>query len=134
MRHVTCDASGVPLPRLGIGSDQRRAPRVEVLMRVKGELVSLDTPIVIHDLSRTGFAAISEKGFETGQTLDFRLVADGGPAVRVTARAVHSRPAPRARGAYITGFMFLPGKLTGLVPQALIDQLIEAVTEPVPCF
>lgn len=103
-------------------------------MRVKGELVSLDAPIVVHDLSRTGFAALSEKGFGAGQTLDFRLVADGGPAVRVSARAVHSRPAASAPGTYITGFMFVPGKLTGLVPQALIDRLIDAVTEPVPCF
>ena len=103
-------------------------------MRVKGELVSLDEPIVIHDLSRTGFAAINQKGFAPGEMLDFRLVADGGPAVRVTARAVHSRPLPNAPGTRVTGFMFVPGKLTGLVPQALIDQLISAVTEPVPCF
>ena len=103
-------------------------------MRVKGELVSLDQPIVIHDVSRTGFAALSETGFAPGETLDFRLVADGGPALRLTARAVHSRLARNSPDMYVTGFMFVPGELTGLVPQALIDQLITAITEPVPCF
>ena len=52
----------------------------------------------------------------------------------MTARAVHSRVARHSPELYVTGFMFVPGELTGLVPQALIDQLIAAVTEPVPCF
>ena len=103
-------------------------------MRVKGELVSLDEPIVIHDVSRTGFAALNETGFAPGETLDFRLVVDGGPALRLTARAVHSRLARNSPDMHVTGFMFVPGELTGLVPQALIDQLIAAVTDPVPCF
>jgi hypothetical protein len=105
-----------------------------VYMQVRGELVSLNTPIVIHDLSRTGFAVVSPTPFEKGETLDFRLLGDDGPGVRVTACAVHSRPVDGAPGLHVSGFRFIPGKLTRLVPQASIDQLIAAVSAFAPCL
>jgi hypothetical protein len=110
------------------GRDQRRAPRVEVLMRVKGHLVALDAPIVIHDLSRTGFSVLSKTPFDAGQTLDFRLESADGQIVGVTARAIHTRPMPGPPGLYLSGFTFVAGRLTGRVPHILIDQLIETVT------
>jgi hypothetical protein len=116
------------------GRDQRRSPRIEVLMRVKGQLVAVDTSVLIHDLSRTGFGALSQVRFQAGQTLDFRLVGDDASPVDVTARAVHTQPLPQRPGWYRTGFMFVPGRLMGLVPQILIDQLIAAVTAEVPCL
>lgn len=109
------------------GAERRRSPRIDVKKRVKGQLVELDTEIIIHDLSRTGFAVVSETNFEAGQLLDFRLEAYGSPEVTVTAEAVHSRPLYPSPNLYLTGFRFLPGKLTGVVPQARIDRLIEAV-------
>jgi hypothetical protein len=121
-------ASGTNLP------DSRRAPRIDVLTRVEGRLVALNTPVIIHDLSRTGFAVVSQCEFEPGQLLDFQLVADEGPSIKVTAEAVHSRPMHTGAGLYLSGFKFVPGKLTGMVPQALIDRLIEAVSPSGPCF
>lgn len=109
------------------GRDLRRAPRVDVLTRVRGELLPIDAPITILNLSRTGFAMVSELSFLPGQSLDFRLTAANGVIVSVTAQAVHHRPHPKARGQYLTGFRFVPGRLTGIVPQAAIDQLIDAV-------
>jgi hypothetical protein len=103
-------------------------------MRVRGELVSLNVPIVVHDLSRTGFSVVSQTPFEKGQTLDFRLVGDDGPGVKVTACAVHSRPVHGSPGLHLSGFMFMPGRLTGMVPQASIDQLIAAVSLVSACF
>jgi hypothetical protein len=117
------------------GRDQRRAPRIDVLMRVNGETSALETPILIHDLSRTGFAVISQIPFEPGQVLDFRLAADHEAPVSVTAQAVHSRPFGAAPGLNLTGFTFVPGRITGLVPHVLIDRLIAAVSgAPVPCL
>jgi hypothetical protein len=114
----------------GIGADQRRSPRIEVWRQVKGHLIELDTPIVVHDLSRTGFAVVSEAGFEPGDTLEFRLEADRpGTAFRVAARAVHTRPSPQQPGLFLTGFMFIPSPILGVVPQAQIDRLISLVTE-----
>jgi hypothetical protein len=116
------------------GRDQRRSPRVDVLMRVEGELVEVKTPIVVHDMSMTGFAVISEVAFPAGETLDFRLVADG-EVVSVTAESVHTLPARDASGLHLSGFKFIPGRLTGLVPRVKIERLISAVNGPaVSCF
>ncbi len=98
-------------------------------MRVKGRLAALDTPILVHDLSRTGFAVVSPIAFQTGETLDFRLVGEDGSAVGVTAQAVNTRPLP-ATNLHVSGFMFVPGRVTEVVPQVLIDQLIAAVSGP----
>ena len=111
------------------GRERRQSPRIEVARRVKGNLVVLDTEIVIHDLSRTGFAVVSELRFDEGQLLDFRLSTTGSPDVTVAAEAVHSRPLPPSRHLYLTGFRFLAGKMTGQVPQSRIDRLIEAVVD-----
>ena len=103
-------------------------------MRVKGRLAAVNTPILVRDLSQTGFAVISEVAFRAGETLDFRLEGTSGSEIAVTAEAVHSRVFPGPRRLHLSGFRFVPGKLTGVVPRVLIDQLIDAVTESVPCF
>jgi PilZ domain len=103
------------------------------MRRVNGVLASVDTPIFVHDLSRTGFAVVSRIIFEPGETLDFRLVADDGMEVRVTAQAVHTRPFDRKPGLHLSGFEFVAGT-SGFVPHVQIDRLIEAVTPFVSHF
>src|SRR5262245_60131757 len=100
-------------------------------MRVNGQVVALDVPIVVHDMSRSGFAVASYIAFEPGQTLDFRL--DSPPdltIVSVSAEAVHTRRIPGAAEMYLTGFKFVAGPLIGSLPQASIDRLMEAITTP----
>jgi len=104
-------------------------------MHVRGRIVPVGAPIHIRDLSRTGFAVESQLPFERGQTLGFRLTAADAPPVLVNARAIHTRPLPDRPGLHLSGFQFVAGELTGLVPHALIDQLIAVVSGPaVPCF
>ena len=109
--------------------ERRQSPRIEVARRVQGKLIALDAKIVIHDLSRTGFAVVSPLRFDRGQLLDFRLSATGSPDVTVAAEAVHSRPLHPSPNLFLTGFRFLAGKMTGQVPQSRIDRLIEAVVD-----
>jgi len=124
-----------PLAVPAAGRDRRRDVRVDVFTRVKGQLVRPETPILVHDLSRSGFAVISQLAFDAGQLLDFRLIGDDGTAVTVTAQAIHSARMPSNQGLFLSGFMFVPGRLTGLVPQALIDRLIATVADPgTQCF
>jgi hypothetical protein len=118
------------MPTRSGGRDQRRAPRIDVLLRIRGHLVSLDAPIVVHNLSRSGFAVLSETPFTSGETLDFQLTAEDGSTAYVTAEAVHTQPLPQASNLYLSGFKFVPGALTGLVPQVIIDRLIDAVATP----
>ena len=97
-------------------------------MRVKGELTLVEAPLLVHDLSRTGFAVVSTLRFDAGEALDFRLFGPEASDVVVTAEAVHSRPMRNAPHLHLTGFKFVPGRQTGLLPQASIDHLIAAVT------
>jgi len=125
----------MPSGRAGIGRDQRRAPRVDVIMHVRGQVVPVGAPIHVHNLSRTGFAVVSRLPFERGQTLGFRLTAADAPPVLVNARAIHTRPLHDRPELHLSGFQFVAGELTGLVPHALIDQLIAAVSGvAVPAF
>ncbi len=111
------------------GAERRKSPRIDVVQRVRGEVVRLDAEIVVHDLSRTGFAVVSKLMFEPGTLLDFRLSAEGSPDVTVSAEAVHTRALHPSPDLYLTGFKFLPGKMTGVVPQTRIDRLIAAVLD-----
>lgn len=106
----------------------RRAPRVEVRTRVRGELTEIGAPITICNLSRSGFAVLSEVAFERGQRLDFQLSSADGLTISVSAEAVHHRPVPKMPGHHLTGFKFVPGRLLNVVPQAMIDRLIDAVS------
>ena len=109
------------------GREQRRSPRIEVLKRVKGTLVPVGAPIIMHDLSRTGFAVVSHVMFKSGDELDFQLVGEA-EAISISARAVHSRAYAGSPNLYLTGFEFVPGELTGMIPQSKIDRLLEAVS------
>ncbi len=113
---------------LGLQSrNQRRSPRVDVLLRVKGELVPVGFPIRIFNLNRTGFAVLSEVRFRAGERLNVRLTSIGGPSVLVSAAAVHTAPRPSAPGLYQTGFVFLPDHPSGTVPEDAIRELLAAV-------
>ena len=109
------------------GPNKRRAPRIDVLRRVSGRLIPIDRPIVVHDLSRAGFGAVSQIAFRPGDILDFRLDS-ATESVTVSARVVHTRPVPGSPEHFFTGFEFVQGHLLGLTQEAGIDRLIEAVT------
>ena len=113
---------------LGLHSrNQRRSPRVDVLLRVRGELVPVSFPIRIFNLNRTGFAVLSQVRFRPGERLDFRLTGIRGPSVHVTAAAVHTQSLPGAPGRYVTGFTFQPRGSSDAVPEAAIRELLAAV-------
>lgn len=107
--------------------NQRRSPRVDVLLRVKGELVPVRFPITLFNLNRTGFAALSEVRFRTGDRLTVRLTGIRGPSVLVSAAAVHSESRPGSPGLYLSGFIFQPDQKGGVVPEADIRELLAAV-------
>ena len=100
---------------------------MDVLLRVRGELVALGFPVRILNLNRTGFAVLSEVRFRAGERLDFRLTDIHGGSVHVTAAAVHTQPLRSSPGRYLTGFTFQAGRSGGGVPEAAILQLISSL-------
>ena len=107
--------------------NQRRSPRVDVLLRVNGELVPADFEIAIANISRTGFALISAAMFRAGDRVNFRLTPKKGAAVLVTAAAVHTQTLPESPGRFVTGFTFEPDGPGGTLPDDAIRELIAAV-------
>jgi hypothetical protein len=100
---------------------------VDVLLRVKGELVPIGVPVRILNLNRSGFAVLSEVRFRSGQRLHIRLTGPGAPTVHVTAVAVHTQSRPTSPGVYMTGFMFRPERPDADVPETAIRELLTAV-------
>ena len=86
--------------------DQRRAPRIDVLRRVSGTLVPLDSPVHVHDISRTGFGAVSHIDFRSGDILDFRLEV-GQERFTIAARVVRTRPVANSAELFFAGFEFI---------------------------
>lgn len=109
------------------GRNQRRSPRIDVLLRVRGALVPAGFPITILNVNRTGFAVLSQAWFRAGDRVDLRLRALAGPSVQVTGAAVHAEPVHGSPGLYQTGFTFEPERPGSDVPEADILQLVAAV-------
>jgi hypothetical protein len=109
------------------GRNERRSPRIDALLRVRGELVPAGVPITIVNVNRTGFAVLSEVWFRSGDRLELRLTAIDGPSVHVTGAAVHAQPLRSSPGLYLTGFTFQPERPGGEVPDADIRRLVAAV-------
>jgi hypothetical protein len=109
------------------GRNQRRSPRIDVLLRVRGELVPAGFPVTIVNVNRTGFAVLSEVRFRAGDRVELRLVAIDGPSVTVAGAAVHAQSLGGSPGIFMTGFTFQPARPGGAVPAADIHRLVAAV-------
>jgi hypothetical protein len=73
-------------------SDRRRAPRVEVIGKVRGRVVSLDVPIVVREMSLGGMSIESPTAFEVGVVTDFLLTLGDGAGIEVYGRTIYTRP------------------------------------------
>lgn len=100
---------------------------MDVLLRVKGELVPVGFPIRILNLNRTGFAVISETRFRPGERLHLRLKGPGVADVEVTAAAVHTQPSQTSPGIFMTGFEFLPDRSGDRMSEMPVRDLLTAV-------
>ena len=104
--------------------NQRGAPRVDVVLHVKGELVPADFPIRIVNLSQTGVAILCEVRFRAGDRIDLRITSREGRSMRVTADAVHTERYEKTSGFYTTGFKF---ESAGVDTETAIAELIAAI-------
>ena len=95
--------------------------------------MGLDVPIELHNLSRTGFAVVSEVAFTPGATLDFHIEGPDNLTCRVSAVAVRSGAVPGHPDRFVSGFAFVPaGDVLGVLPVAAIERLIAAVEAAQP--
>lgn len=88
--------------------DRRRSARVEVLGKIQGRLVSLETPVTVREMSLGGMSIETPTAFEVGSTSDFLLTLGDGAGVEIVGKVVYSRPLASAeQPRYLSGVQFV---------------------------
>ena len=106
------------------GRERRRAPRVNLLMELKGDLIALDEAATVQQLSLRGMTVQTSIPLGPNGTHDFRLHLSSG-TLDVKTRVVHSRVmVERDDVSYISGLAFVD-----LTPdaEATLDTLIHSL-------
>jgi len=89
-------------------SERRRSPRVELMGRVHGELISANLPVQVREISLGGMSIETREGFENGSILSFVLTLGDGAGVLVAGRIVYSRLLDGSDPAmYVSGLEFV---------------------------
>jgi hypothetical protein len=106
-------------------TERRRVPRLQVLGRIQGRLVSLPLPVDLHDMGPEGFSVESALPFPQGARRLFLLTTAGGLQVLIEGAAAHCRPDDRDDARYVTGFRLVHSRLTDTDADAtvLLDAL-----------
>ena len=89
-------------------TERRRSPRVELMGRVHGQMVSANLPVEVREISLGGMSIETREGFETGSLLNFMLTLGDGASVLVAARIVYCHPIDGSDPAmYVSGLEFV---------------------------
>jgi hypothetical protein len=107
-------------------TDERRGtPRLQVLGRIQGRLLSLPLPVELRDLGPSGFSVESPLPFPLGARRLFLFTTAGGLQVLIEGAAAHCRHDDEA-ARYVTGFRFMHSRLTDTT--ADIGVLLDAMS------
>ena len=90
--------------------ERRRTPRVEVLDRLHGHIVSMGASLTVREVSLGGLSFSSMVSFPIGAIHEFRLTLGDGSAVLLRGSIVRSQPRPDdddGSRRYLTGVQFL---------------------------
>jgi hypothetical protein len=89
------------------GQERRTAPRVDLLIHLKGNIIALDEAATVQQLSLRGMTVHTTVPLSSNGTHDFRLNL-GDRTLDVRTRAVHSRMViDRDEVSYISGLAFV---------------------------
>ncbi|HXT69786.1 MAG TPA: PilZ domain-containing protein [Vicinamibacterales bacterium] len=90
------------------GTERRRAPRVDLVGQLQGELVSVDLPIRVREISLGGMSIETTEAFAVDTRHSFVLTLGDGAGVFVLGRVAYSRKLDQDGGAiFVTGIQFL---------------------------
>jgi hypothetical protein len=104
-------------------AERRRMPRVEVLSKVSAQLVALDIPVTLVNISAGGFMMKSPVDFPVGTIATFRIAGRRGEHIVLRARAVHTMQAITGDTiTYVVGLHFV--ERTGTEAERVIADII----------
>jgi hypothetical protein len=106
-------------------SERRGVPRLQVLGRIQGRVVSLPLPVELRDMGPSGFSVESPLPFPLGARRLFLFTTAGGLQVLIEGAAAHCWHDGKA-ARYVTGFRFMHSRLTDT--SADIGVLLDAMS------
>jgi hypothetical protein len=108
-----------------MGVERRRAPRIEVLGRLHGHVVSLNAAVTVREISLVGLSFSAPMPFPLNAEHDFRLTLGDGSAVLLRGRIMRCQDAhaPDGQRTYVMGVQFVdedapetePGTISSVV-------------------
>ena len=89
--------------------ERRSAPRYALHGRVHSQIVSIETPVVVREMSLTGLSFECGVPFPVGAIHDFHLRLGDDSDVKLRGRIVRSREEAQRDGTkvYVTGVFFI---------------------------
>ena len=89
--------------------ERRRSPRIQILGRLHGQIVGLDIPVTVRDISLNGLMIETPLSFPIGAVHLFRLVLGDDSVSVMTARIVRSRETVASDGSrlFVSGAEFI---------------------------
>jgi PilZ domain len=105
--------------------ERRRSPRVEMLGRLHGHVVSLGVPVIVREMSLGGLSMETTFAFPVGAIHEFRLKLGDGATVQLRGKVVYSRETPRPDGpsAYVSGVQFIDDEPSD--GTATVDEILD---------
>ena len=104
-----------------MNSDRRRAPRIEILGRIQGQvLVPVPVEVTVREISLGGLSMVSPVMLPVGAIHEFGLTLGDESTVVLHGRVVYSRPEAARDGSptFVTGVQFVedePPAVGGLI-------------------
>ena len=89
--------------------EHRRYPRIQILGRVAGKVLTVSEPVAVLDMSVGGLAIQTGVMFPIGSRQELRLTLETGALLTMFALVVHSMRAHAADGStyYVSGLHFV---------------------------
>jgi hypothetical protein len=105
--------------------DRRRSPRVDLVGQLQGELVSMDVPVAVREISLGGMSIETTTPFDKETRLAFMLTLGDGAAVFVVGRVAYCRQVDRdGTPAFVSGIQFFDDEESG---QGHVGNLVRKV-------
>jgi hypothetical protein len=112
-------------------TEGRRAPRLEVFGQIHGQIIGLDVPIIVCEISVDGFKIATTVNTPIGSIHEFRFTLGDGSVVFAVARAIHSHRVgglDAATTLFSTGFAFTEEIWRGHCATELIDNITSTLS------